>query len=162
MPWTVIVHTVKRQSHFLVKDSNMRLFKYSLAIFALCFCSYSSSDNAISLALDRKISSEGFVTISWDSANTPDSLSLQISFDPSFKKVIRNIKLTNQNRIHLTGFDDGHYYTRLINNDNTVISEVSSFRVKHRQLRNAVILFFIGLTLFVFLIVTLYRFSRKQ
>jgi hypothetical protein len=121
---------------------------------------YSSSD--LNLRVDRKVSSEGFLSISWNGQAISGPIVVQIASDPSFNQLVRSIKLTNQNLVHLSGFPDGTYHIRLLEDNQPIQSSAVSFEVKHRQLDDAVALFIIGLSLFVFLIITLYHFNRTS
>jgi hypothetical protein len=121
---------------------------------------YSSSD--LNLRVDRKVSSEGFLSVSWNGQAISGPIVVQIASDPSFNQLVRSIKLTNQNLVHLSGFPDGTYHIRLLEDNQSIQSSAVSFQVKHRQLDDAVALFIVGLSLFVFLIITLYHFNRTS
>lgn len=131
-----------------------------LAIFII-FSQISHSGEPIRLHLDRNQSAEGFLTISWDDTNNSTPVALQISDHPTFNHLLKDISLTNQNAVHLSGFNNGTYYVRLHENKQQISSsDIAQFNVRHRQLDEAITLFILGLSLFVFLVFTLYRFNR--
>ena len=74
----------------------MQLSRYILVIIALSFCSHSSAEIVSNLAIDRSVSTEGFVTISWETAETLHSVNLEISTDPLFKnttgQALKNVR----------------------------------------------------------------------
>jgi hypothetical protein len=140
----------------------MRYLILTFAIFLSIISQYAYSSSDLNLRVDRKVSSEGFLSISWNGQAISGPIVVQIASDPSFNQLVRSIKLTNQNLVHLSGFPDGTYHIRLLEDNQPIQSGAVSFEVKHRQLDNAVALFIVGLFLFVFLILTLYHFNRTS
>lgn len=140
----------------------MRYLILTFAIFLSIISQYAYSSSDLNLRLDRKVSSEGFLSISWNGQAISGPIVVQIASDPSFNQLVRSIKLTNQNLVHLSGFPDGTYHIRLLEGNQPIQSSAVSFEVKHRQLDDAVALFIVGLSLFVFLIITLYHFNRTS
>lgn len=132
-----------------------------LAIIALSYSSLSYSASIQTLQLDRELSTEGFITISWNNLTSRSSVELQIALDQSFNKFVHKINLFNQDSVHLSGFKDGVYYARLIESNTNQVSNISSFTVKHRNLDSALNFFILGAALFLFLIATLFRFTQK-
>mgnify|MGYP003642562501 FL=1 len=139
----------------------MRLTLTISVLIVLLISSVLNAENQQSPKLDRQLSTEGFITISWDDLDYSSPLEIQLAMDPSFNQLVRRIKLLNQNSVHLSGFSDGLYYVRLIEDNARIIGEVSTFTVKHRQFTDAIKLFVLGALLFVFLLATLYRYSAK-
>lgn len=140
----------------------MRYLILTLAISLSIISQYVYSSSDLNLRVDRKVSSEGFLSISWNGQAISGPIVVQIASDPSFNQLVRSIKLTNQNLVHLSGFPDGTYHIRLLEDNQPIQSSAVSFEVKHRQLDDAVALFIVGLSLFVFLIITLYHFNRTS
>ena len=140
----------------------MRSIFPTCAVFILFFSCACLAENPLTLEIDRKLASEGFLTIDWNSVHPLNTAALQVANDSSFHQLIHNIKITNQKSVHLSGFSDGEYYVRLVPEKNGFASATSSFTVKHRQLGDALALFSVGVALFVFLLATIYRFSKPS
>ena len=105
--------------------------------------------------------SEGFITLSWKDLDAA-SITLQVATDSQVSKVIRTAQLTGQDQVHLSGFADGVYFARVLDTSGSTLSNTIRFEVEHRSSQSASLLFSIGAALFVFLIVTLFRFTRSN
>jgi|GEM_PF-2376854 len=119
-----------------------------------------------SLTVNTELSKEGFVTLSWDlqrdAQNNATPVNLQISKDAAFSHRLRELQLPQQNKVHLSGFENGLYYARLVGEQQQPLSAIIQFRVQHHSLKNAFLLFGIGLLLFIILLVCLLQFTRKH
>jgi len=114
-----------------------------------------------SLAVNTELSKEGFVTLNWDAQNNATSVNLLISTDAAFTHRIYDLPLPGQNKVHLSGFEDGLYFARIVGEQLQPLSATVQFRVQHPSLNNAFLLFGIGLLLFLLLLACLLRFIRK-
>lgn len=139
-------------------------FKLSIvAIITLLLTSALSSSNSSSfqtLTIDRKISTEGFVTISWNKSNSSAPIQLHLAADSSFTQLLQKINLVNQSSVHLSGLKNGKYFVRLFD-DADQMSNVVSFQVEHRQLADALKFFALGAVLFFALVTVLIRLSAR-
>ena len=119
-----------------------------------------------SLTVNTELSKEGFVTLYWDvqqdTQNNATPASLQISRDAAFTHRLRELRLPQQNKVHLSGFENGLYYARLVGEQRQPLSAMIQFRVQHHSLKNAFLLFGIGLLLFILLLACLLQFTRKH
>ena len=136
--------------------SKLLIFTLIISIFILSSYSWGQQD----LDLDRKLSSEGYITISWQDSYQSIPVTIQVAADASFKQLLNEIKLINQNSIHLSGLKNGNYFVRMLAENNDV-SSTSSFVVQHRNIQDAFMFFALGAILFLFLIVILIKFSAK-
>ena len=112
------------------------------------------------IASAQKVS-EGFITLSWKDLGD-GSVTLQVGRDREFDQVMRSLQLTGQDQVHLSGFEDGVYFARLLSDTGASLSNTVRFDVEHRSLRSASLLFSIGAALFGSLVVTLFRFTRSD
>lgn len=85
---------------------------------------------------------------------------MQLATDPQFTAGLRNLALGEQNQMHISGLLDGPYYARLATDGGRIIAGPVDFQVKHRNLANALLLFGIGLVLFLTLLAVMVRFTR--
>ena len=136
--------------------SKLLIFTLIISIFILSSYSWGQQD----LDLDRKLSSEGYITISWQDSYQSIPVTIQVAADASFKQLLNEIKLINQNSIHLSGLKNGNYFVRMLAENNDV-SSTSSFIVQHRDITDALMFFTLGAILFLFLIVILTKFNAK-
>lgn len=119
------------------------------------------------LTADAEIATEGYITLSWNYPYQPqERLVMQLAIDPGFSAGVRNLALGEQNRVHISGLLDGSYYARLVTDTGRTIAGPLGFQVKHRNLADALLLFGIGLALFLGLLAVMLRFtlcpSREQ
>ncbi len=127
-----------------------------------CFIIHPSYADALhGLELDRQVSTEGFITVSWQNGAASSPHELQVAHDPSFENLTHKINMGQQTSVHLSGLRNGRYYVRFIDENAGLVSGPASFVVEHRQFDHAIKLFFVGAALFTFLLVTLIRFSNK-
>ena len=105
--------------------------------------------------------SEGFIALSWKDLGE-GSVTLQVAADSEFTRLTRSLQLAGQDQVHLSGFADGVYFARLLDNAGASLSNTVRFEVEHRSLRSASLLFSVGAALFGFLVVTLFRFTRSD
>ena len=91
----------------------------------------------------------------------PQPVTVQVSTDPQAQQLVRSLSLQGQSQVHLSGFDNGVYFARLLNRGDVPLTRATRFEVQHRALPDAMVLFAIGAGLFVFLMVTLLRFTRS-
>lgn len=129
-------------------------------IFILLTLTVESTFADKKLSITPDISNEGYFTLNWKQLESfsPPYI-IQTSKDIDFRKVIREISTTNPNQVHLSGFEDGKYYIRLLNAQKNQITNSVELIVKHQNLSHAFILFFIGLLLFIILITLIIRFN---
>ena len=113
------------------------------------------------LQLSAQKVSEGFITLSWNELGEPQPVTVQVSTDPQAQQLVRSLSLQGQSQVHLSGFDNGVYFARLLNRGDVPLTRATRFEVQHRALSDAMVLFAIGAGLFVFLMVTLLRFTRS-
>lgn len=109
-------------------------------------------------AAGQKVS-EGFIGLSWKQLSGQESVRLQIASDPEFAHLVRELTLQGQNKVHLSGFENGKYFARLVASNGESLFNSVQFEVAHRDLRTAFVLFALGAGLFVLLLATLLRFS---
>lgn len=110
--------------------------------------------------------SEGFITLSFDeyieSRPEQEPVHIQISSDAQFHNVVRNLSLTAQAQVHLSGFSDGDYYVRLLSPAGQSVGQPTKFSVEHRNLTSATLLFGLGAALFFVLVSCLIHFTQKN
>ena len=131
---------------------------------------WGSPQEDFALASSSDLSTEGYMTFSWSlsDAGSPDHPSplLQVATNPQFEPVVRQFPLHPLNlekaQIHVSGFHDGAYYARIGETNNTALSNVIQFQVKHRNLSAAFFIFSIGLLLFIGMCISLLRFSQRD
>ncbi len=137
-----------------------KLLIFTLCVLIYSVCSFSWSGQA--LDLDRELASEGYITISWKDRFQSAPNTIQVALDASFTQLVREIKLIDQESVHLSGFDNGMYYVRLIETHTNQASQPSTFTVQHRNLSDALKFFSLGMILFVLLIFMLTRFNYQS
>jgi hypothetical protein len=150
--------------------AHIRALNKAPFLFILLFCPFlvqlsSASDSAplqTTLELSSNHVSEGFITLSWKDMGRIDVVELVIASDPDFHHVMRRLSLASQHQVHLSGFSDGSYYARLLDANGNVLAPDAGFDVTHRNLGLASMLFALGAGLFVFLLVTLFRFTYNN
>ncbi|ACV27464.1 hypothetical protein [Kangiella koreensis] len=111
-------------------------------------------------------SNAGYFSVEWNSSNTnqidpqrvlidsadKSPLYLQLSTNESFSPQLQLLDVTHQDKIHLTGYDDGTYFLRLLDEQQNVLSNVASVTVTHHPLARVWLVFGIGALMFVILI----------
>ena len=138
----------------------MQLLRNLLIITVFLHPSLVNSDVKQSLTVSADIATEGYITLSWKKKeNLQSPFQLQVATDPSFSSLLRNLTLQEQEKVHLSGFTDGAYYVRLLDDQHQILTNKVEFQVKHRDLQSAWLLFATGLTLFIALLVSIYRFT---
>lgn len=113
------------------------------------------------LELTAQKASEGFIGLNWKEFSEEEVVRLQVALDDGFNQIVRDLSLTRQNKVHLSGFKDGSYFVRVTDSRGVPLTITAHFQVQHRDLTMATLLFALGATLFVFLLVTLFRFTRS-
>ncbi|WP_428634537.1 hypothetical protein [Sedimenticola sp.] len=129
----------------------------------------------VELSSSTTHSSEGYLTLRWQPMETqfePASHSaplanLQVARERTFASLVRDIQLSvlsvqQQKQVHLSGFNDGTYFARLVDGDQRVLSNAVSFQVQHRDLKTAWGLFGAGLLLFALLLISIINFTRQE
>lgn len=144
------------------------LFLYVMIFFrtltALLFIFASSAlinPSFAQISVSAKLVQEGFVTISWLESEQVPAARVQIAIDMAFSELVRDLSIKDQLQVHLSGFDDGLYYARLVNTQGNPTTDTVLFEVRHRPLAAAVQLFLAGLALFVLLVAVMIRFTRS-
>ncbi|MGB3620722.1 hypothetical protein FT643_12975 [Ketobacter sp. MCCC 1A13808] len=137
--------------------------------FCLLFCAFlvqaepepSPQENVI-LANASSVS-EGFVTLSFEEYSKQEQpVRIQISSDSQFQHLVREFTLTSQSQVHLSGFNDGDYFARIVSPIGQPVGKPAQFAVAHRDLTSATLLFGLGAALFAILVVCLFRFTQKN
>ena len=140
--------------------------------FCLFFCSFlvqaepeaNSQGNVIHAS--ASVVSEGFITLNFDnyaqSLPAREPVHIQVSSDAQFQNPVRDLTLTAQSQVHLSGFNDGNYFARVVSSAGQTIGRPAEFSVVHRDLTSATLLFGLGAVLFFILITCLIRFTRKN
>lgn len=122
--------------------------------------------NDFSLRTSTPVSSEGYLSLNWESTTiTSDAngkLRLQVANNKEFSNIFASYELIDQTQVSISGLPDGQYFARLISTQLAPVSDVASFRVEHRDLHNAWLLFSLGALLFVLLIATIFLLSRTR
>jgi hypothetical protein len=106
----------------------------------------------IQLSSDSQISTEGYFVLSWQS-DIDLPLTLEQSSTENFSD-IKTISLPSEGSLTLTGFEDGSYFFRI--NSSAESSNTVSITVTHHDLSRAFSFFFLGLLLFVILLVSIF------
>ena len=140
-----------------------RVIARTSVFFILLIISVSAfTESPYSLTPSTSIASEGFLTLSWQTASVQTQSIpsvLRVSEDEQLASVGWTIPVPRQQQVHLSGFNDGVYYAQLFGPGDKPLSTIVTFEVQHRDLRWAITLFIVGLVTFLFLSVCLARFS---
>ncbi|MAR90691.1 MAG: hypothetical protein CML06_07390 [Pseudomonadales bacterium] len=118
--------------------------------------------NPVHLEASAQKVSEGFISLNWNEFSGQAPIRLQVSERSQWTRPLRELSLTGQTRVHLSGFPDGTFNARLVDAGGQVLSNTVQFRVQHRDLGLAGALFALGALLFLALVVTLIRFSATS
>ncbi len=140
--------------------------------FCLCVCSFlvqaelkPNPQEPVILASSPLVS-EGFITLSFDdyakSRPEQEPVHIQIATDSRFQNRVRDLTVTAQSQVHLSGFNDGDYFARIVSSAGQIVGQPAEFSVVHRNLTSATLLFGLGSALFIFLISCLVRFTQKN
>ncbi len=111
-------------------------------------------------------SNAGYFSVEWNRSNTnqidPEQvlidsarkspLYLQLSTSENFSPELQLLDVTYQDKVHLTGYEDGIYFLRLLDEQQNVLSNVASVTVAHHPLERVWFVFGIGALMFVILI----------
>ncbi|MET1255546.1 hypothetical protein [Aliikangiella maris] len=81
---------------------------------------------------------------------------LQLSHTPEFVKIERTLSLTGNQKISLSGFNDGQYYFRLVDSLGNPLSNVATVTVNHRDFYQALSIFALGACLFIVLVLSIF------
>ncbi|HEY9031112.1 MAG TPA: hypothetical protein VIM93_07110, partial [Kangiella sp.] len=79
-------------------------------------------------------------------------LYLQLSTSESFSPELQRLDVTHQDKVHLTGYDDGTYFLRLLDEQQNILSNVASVTVTHHSFARVWLVFGIGAVMFTILI----------
>lgn len=118
--------------------------------------------NDVSITASAERVTEGFITLEFQGLPAAEPFQLQVSTDPRFEKLLHNLKLVAQSQVHLSGFDDGDYFARVISPSGQPSASTAQFSVAHRDLNTATGLFGLGAVLFVLLVACLIRFTQNN
>lgn len=126
----------------------------------------------LTLQAPASAASEGYLTFRWpmvDTGFTLDAppalegqLALQLAHSPAFDAIAFRYPLYEQAQATVSGLPDGTYFARLVSDVQGPVSNVVEFRVQHRDLGHAGLLFSLGALLFALLIVTLLRLNHNN
>lgn len=111
-------------------------------------------------------SNAGYFSVEWNSLTTHQSgaeqvlidsagntpLYLQLATNESFSPELQLLDVTHQDKIHLTGYDEGTYFLRLLDEQQNVLSNVASVTVAHHSLLRVWLVFAVGAIMFLILI----------
>lgn len=111
-------------------------------------------------------SNAGYFSVEWNSLTTNQSENEQVLIDSAYKAPkylqlatnegfspeLQQLDITYQNKIHLTGYDDGIYFLRLLDEQQNVLSNVATVTIKHHPLERVWFVFGIGAVMFAILI----------
>lgn len=107
------------------------------------------------LSSDTARSTEGYFVLNWAGpSNDPQSSLLEQSNSPDFNQN-NSRKVPASGAITLTGLADGTYFFRLQSAEG-VYSNTVKVQVNHHPLQRAQMIFFLGLTLFLTLCLSIY------
>lgn len=110
-----------------------------------------SAQSEYTLTASAEISSEGYLTFSWETLIEDDvELLLTRTDDAQF---LKRVPVTGKEMVHYSGIGNGDYSAQLVHADGTVLSNATRFTVEHRSLEQAFTLFGLGAALFVGLVV---------
>jgi len=147
----------------MLKSLAMPIFKVLFIIVVFMHPVLSHSDIRQQLTVSTDLATEGYVTLNWDDFEGDEvSVNLQVATDQSFQTLVRDLKLRGQKQVHLSGFTDGSYFVRLVDDERQLLTNEVSFQVKHRDLQMAWLLFAVGLVLFVLLLFSIIRFTHQN
>lgn len=77
---------------------------------------------------------------------------LEISNDKTFNNISHKINISYQDTIHLTGFSNGRYYIRLLDDSGERVSNIAQVGVEHHSMNRVWTIFTLGAILFVLLV----------
>ncbi|MCW8857208.1 MAG: hypothetical protein OQJ95_07590 [Kangiella sp.] len=143
-------------------------------VFSLNSAAFSAENSSVcegvncELKLEPKeqSSNAGYFSVEWNTSSTnqidPEQvlidsarkspLYLQLATNESFSPQLQRLDVTHQDKIHLTGYDDGTYFLRLLDEQQNVLSNVASVTVTHHPLARVWLVFGVGALMFVILI----------
>ena len=106
-----------------------------------------SAQSEYTLTASAEISSEGYLTFSWETLIEDDvELLLTRTDDAQF---LKRVPVTGKEMVHYSGMDNGDYSAQLTHVNGAVLSNAVTFTVAHRSLKQAFTLFGLGAALFV-------------
>jgi len=118
------------------------------------------AEEAPRLSANKDVATEGYITLSWQAAQSEEGFVVQLSEDPQFQDSARQLAVARQNQVHISGLSDGLYFAQLLNGSGEIIAGPIEFEVRHRNLADALWLFGTGLALFLTLLLVLLWVSR--
>lgn len=95
-------------------------------------------------------------------ANSYTPVNLQVAADNNFHHLVRDLTLHAQQQVHLTGFPNGVYFARLLDQHGRSLTHSTHFEVRHHNLQTAWVLFSVGFVLFTLLLFVVMRFTRQK
>jgi hypothetical protein len=113
----------------------------------------------LSLSASTQLSNEGYFVLNWQPEVDAASFTLEQSSREDFSTPVSR-PLGAASAITITGLSDGVYYFRL-SRDEQVISNTISVTVEHHSLDRAASFFFLGLALFITLILSILKGNRQ-
>ncbi len=136
----------------------------SVALFFLAEASWGLTAYPFELQTSTELATEGYLGLSWQPASgSADDrrISLQVATSPNFESIFASYNLVQQQQVSLSGLADGDYFARLLDHTQTPVSNVASFRVQHRDLAAAWLLFALGAALFSLLLGILLNLQKR-
>lgn len=123
-------------------------------------------DCEFELTPHEQSSNAGYFSVEWNSLTTNQSEDeqvlldsayeapkyLQLATNEGFSPELQLLDIGYQDKIHLTGYDDGTYFLRLLDEQQNVLSNVASVTVAHHSYKRVWLVFGIGAVMFVILI----------
>lgn len=111
-------------------------------------------------------SNAGYFSVEWNSLTTNQSEDeqvltdsaykapkyLQLATNEGFSPELQRLDITYQDKIHLTGYDDGTYFLRLLDEQQNVLSNVATVTITHHPFERVWLVFGIGALMFAILI----------
>lgn len=152
----------------------LQLIAVIFFVFSLNSAAFSAENSSVcegvgcelQLEPSEQDSNAGYFSVEWNRSNTnqidPEQvlidsagktpLYLQLSTSESFSPELQRLDVTHQDKVHLTGYDDGTYFLRLLDEQQNVLSNVASVTVTHHSFARVWLVFGIGAVMFTILI----------
>lgn len=114
---------------------------------------------SIQLSIDTAVGTEGYFVLSWSVPQSADNPVLQQSADGSFDSP-KEYPIDSGGSMTLSGFPDGQYHFRAGTPGNW--SDNVTITISHHSLGRALGFFFLGLSLFIVLAVTIVKGNHQH
>lgn len=143
-------------------------------VFSLNSAAFSAEDSSVCEGVVCELelkpleqdSNAGYFSVEWSRSNTSqidpkqvliDSaekspLYLQLATSESFSPQLQLLDVSHQDKVHLTGYNEGTYYLRLLDEQQNVLSNVASVTVAHHSVLRVWLVFGVGAMMFIILI----------